>query len=82
LANLVRARELESLVGPIAIVVGDEATYEQACLFAEVAELVRPIKVFREWHEARRWIDTAAANELRGVFDETVSGGDRPDGRQ
>jgi hypothetical protein len=56
LANLVRARELESPVGPI--------------------------KIFREWHEARRWIDTAAAHELRGVFDETVSGEDRPDGRQ
>jgi hypothetical protein len=61
LAGMVRDREQESNVGPIAVIAGDEATYEQACLFAEIAELVRPIKVFREWHEARRWIDTLAS---------------------
>ena len=72
LATLVRVREREGTVGPIAIVVGDEATYEQACLFAEVAELVRPIRVFREWHEARRWIDTPAELELRGRSDAII----------
>lgn len=63
LANLVRKREQEGTVGPIAIIAPDDATFEQACQFAEVAELVRPIKVFREWHEGRRWIDAAAANQ-------------------
>ena len=57
LANLVRQREQESEVGPIAIIAQDDATFEQACQFAHVAELVRPIRVFREWHEGRRWID-------------------------
>ena len=61
LAGLVRDREREGIVGPIAIIVGDDATFEQARLFVEVAELVRPIKVFREWHEARRWIDSLAS---------------------
>jgi hypothetical protein len=60
LANLVRQREQESEVGPIAIVTPDDATFEQACQFADVAELVRPIRVFREWHEGRRWIDAIA----------------------
>ena len=63
LANLVRDRERESAVGPIAIVTNDDATFEQACLFAEIAELVRPIRVFREWHEARRWIRSVALDQ-------------------
>jgi hypothetical protein len=58
LANLVRKREEESVVGPIGIIAQDDATFEQACQFAHVAELVRPIRVFREWHEGRRWIDS------------------------
>jgi hypothetical protein len=60
LANLVRKREAESVVGPIAIIAPDDATFEQACQFAHVAELVRPIRVFRELHEGRRWIDAVA----------------------
>jgi hypothetical protein len=77
LAGLVRDREGESIVGPIAIIVGDDATYEQACLFAEVAELVRPIKVFREWHEARRWIDFLASQNHAGPAAATLSREDR-----
>ena len=60
LASLVREREQESTVGPIAIVAPDDATFEQACQFAHIAELVRPIRVFREWHEGRKWIDAVA----------------------
>lgn len=67
LANLVREREQESRVGPIAIIAMDDATFEQACQFAEVAELVRPIRVFREWHEGRRWIDTFATVPAAGM---------------
>jgi hypothetical protein len=62
LANLVRQREQESVTGPIAIVTPDDATFEQAGRFAEIASLVRPIKVFREWHEGRRWIDAFLAD--------------------
>ena len=61
LANLVRKREEESEVGPIAIITQDDATFEQARQFAHVAQLVRPIMVFREWHEGRRWIDAFIA---------------------
>jgi hypothetical protein len=64
LANLVRSREQESIVGPIAIIARDDAIYEQARLFTEIAEIERPIRVFREWHEARRWIDALARSPL------------------
>jgi hypothetical protein len=67
LANLVRQRERESEVGPIAIIAQDDATFEQACQFAHVAELVRPIRVFREWHEGRRWIDAAVIDRANAA---------------
>jgi hypothetical protein len=67
LANLVRQREHESEVGPIAIIAPDDATFEQACQFADVAELVRPIRVFREWHEGRRWIDAVATDRAKAA---------------
>ena len=67
LANLVRQREQESEVGPIAIIAEDDATFEQACQFAHVAELVRPIRVFREWHEGRRWIDAVSIDSAKAA---------------
>ena len=67
LASLVRQREQESEVGPIAIIAQDDATCEQACQFAHIAELVRPIRVFREWHEGRRWIDTVAIDRAKAA---------------
>jgi len=67
LANLVRQREQESEVGPIAIIAQDDATFEQACQFAHIAELVRPIRVFREWHEGRRWIDAIAIDRAKAA---------------
>ena len=67
LANLVRQREQESEVGPIAIIAQDDATFEQACQFAHVAELVRPIRVFREWHEGRRWIDSIVIDRVKAA---------------
>ena len=67
LANLVRQREQESEVGPIAIIAQDDATFEQACQFAHVAKLVRPIRVFREWHEGRRQIDAIATHRANAA---------------
>ena len=65
LASLVRTREEESEVGPIAIVASDRRSLRQAQLFAEVARIVRPIRVFREWHEARRWVESELQHELQ-----------------
>jgi hypothetical protein len=57
LAELVRERELEGPVGPVAIVVGTEQALAKAQLFAVGASVRRPIRIFREQHEARRWLD-------------------------
>jgi hypothetical protein len=61
LAVVVRDREQSSEVGPLAVVASSDDTYRQATLFAEAAHLARPIKVFRELHEARRWLDSVMA---------------------
>ncbi len=55
-AMVVREREAEGAVGPIAIVVGPGLA-EQARAFSERGHLIRPIRVFAELHEARRWLD-------------------------
>jgi hypothetical protein len=57
LAAIVREREVDSVVGPIAIVVGPGPLARQARAFSERGHLVRPIRVFAELHEARRWLD-------------------------
>jgi hypothetical protein len=48
--------ERESL-GPIAIVAPNAESHALAELFAAKATAKRPISVFRELHEARRWLD-------------------------
>ena len=45
-------------IGPLAIVATTEKSYEQARMFAALAEADRPIKIFRELHLARQWLDT------------------------
>jgi hypothetical protein len=56
-AAIVREREVDSVVGPIAIVVGAGPLVQQARAFSERGHLIRPIRVFAELHEARRWLD-------------------------
>jgi biotin carboxylase len=56
LAHIARVREATSAVGAIAIVAGAGVARPQAELFAESGQFVRPIRVFGEHHEARRWI--------------------------
>jgi hypothetical protein len=57
LAAVVREREVDGAVGPIAIIVGPGPLAQQARAFSERGHLVRPIRVFAELHEARRWLD-------------------------
>lgn len=45
-------------VGPLAIVATSDAAYEKAAVFAAAAKVSRPLMIFRELHDARRWIDT------------------------
>ena len=56
-AAVVREREVDGAIGPIAIVVGPGPVADQARAFSERGHLVRPIRVFAELHEARRWLD-------------------------
>lgn len=58
-------------IGPLAIVATTDASYDQARMFAELAEADRPIKIFRELHLARQWLDALpdapAASPKRGI---------------
>ena len=44
-------------IGPVAIVAASDESYAQARIFAEAAKVDRPLAIFREIHEARRWLD-------------------------
>jgi hypothetical protein len=44
-------------IGPLAIVASTDRSYGQARMFMALAEADRPVKIFRELHAARRWLD-------------------------
>ena len=44
-------------LGPLAIIAVTERAYQQARLFEALADGDRPVKIFRELHLAREWID-------------------------
>ena len=44
-------------VGPLALVASSDESYAQAQAFAEAAKARRPLRIFRELHTARRWLD-------------------------
>ena len=44
-------------VGPVALVAGSDASFAQAQIFANAATAGRPLRIFRELHAARRWLD-------------------------
>lgn len=58
----IRAYLKISKLGPLAIVAVTEAAYQQARLFETLAEGDhpgdRPVKIFRELHQARDWLDS------------------------
>jgi hypothetical protein len=47
-------------LGPLAIVASSPQSYERARLFAALADARRPLKIFRELHAARQWLDAQA----------------------
>lgn len=53
----IRAYMKVSKLGPLAIVAVTERAYQQARLFEVLAEGDRPVKIFRELHLAREWLD-------------------------
>lgn len=58
LGGRIRAYIPLSKIGPLAIVATTEKSYGQARMFAALAEADRPIKIFRELHLARQWLDS------------------------
>jgi hypothetical protein len=44
-------------MGPLAIVAATPGSEERARLFAALAQARRPLKIFRELHLARKWLD-------------------------
>jgi len=65
-AQTVRRHAAASPLGPIAIVAASDEAFRQAGVFAEAATVDRPIKIFREQHDARRWLN-AFTEEARRV---------------
>ena len=57
----IRAYASAAAMGPLAIVAATEESQEQARLFAALADADRPLKIFRELHQARQWLDTQQA---------------------
>ena len=57
-AEIIRERELSAPGGPIALVARDPVLARKARLFAGKAQGHRPIRVFAEQHDARRWLDS------------------------
>ena len=53
----IRAYHATGPMGPLAIVVVSEHTHGLARLFGALAAADRPIRIFRDVHAARRWID-------------------------
>lgn len=49
--------------GPVAIVVGSELAAEMVEMFDETMRVDRPLHIFRDLDEARRWLDEIAAPE-------------------
>ena len=47
-------------IGPLAIVAATDESYAQARIFAQAANVSRPLQIFRELHAARQWLDAQA----------------------
>jgi len=60
LGGRIRAYAGLANLGPLAIVASSPQSYERARLFAALADARRPLKIFRELHAARQWLDAQA----------------------
>ena len=49
-------------IGPLAIVAATDESYAQAQIFAQAANVSRPLQIFRELHAARQWLDAQATS--------------------
>ena len=58
----IRAYMQVDKLGPLAIIAVTERAYQQARLFEVLAEGDRTVKIFRELHLAREWLDKVEPN--------------------
>jgi hypothetical protein len=58
LGETARRQAAKTTLGPIAIVARSDEGFRQATVYAEAATAARPLRIFRELHEARRWLDS------------------------
>jgi len=54
----IRAYATTGDMGPLAIVAATPQAVERASLFAALSEARRPIRIFQELHQARKWLDS------------------------
>jgi hypothetical protein len=47
----------------VAIVAASDESYAQALVFAQAATVQRPLKIFRELHAARQWLDAQVVRD-------------------
>ncbi len=63
IARQVRALGETYRIGPLAIVAASDESYELARYYADQASVDRPLKIFRELHVARQWLDGSAGKD-------------------
>lgn len=62
--NAARDQAQRERLGPIAIVADNGAAYASAMVYVDAARGIdRPIRIFREQHEARPWLDSLVPAE-------------------
>lgn len=57
LAARIRAYASTTIMGPLAIVASSPESYVRARLYMTLASADRPMQLFAELHQARRWLD-------------------------
>lgn len=58
----IRAYATTGAMGPLAIVAATPESHERAQLFAALADAERPLRIFRELHHARKWLDAQTSS--------------------
>jgi hypothetical protein len=63
--SVIDAAQAHQLRGPIAILATNPVMYNRVCTYAALRHSTMPVKVFREWEEADRWLTTKLHGERR-----------------
>ena len=75
LGRIIERYALTDRIGPVAIVATTDEAFRQAEVFAAAARAERPLGIFRQQHEAARWLARMRQGDLPA--DDTPSAEDR-----